>query len=76
MRPQDLRDGIKQGIESHDDNRVIDLHVWTVGPNIYSVIVSLVTHHPKLPDSYKDLMPVDQRIVHLVVEVNACGNED
>ncbi len=74
--PEDLRDRIKQSIESHDDNRVTDLHVWAVGPNIYSAIVSLVTHHPKLPDSYKDLMPVDQRIVHLVVEVNACDNKD
>ena len=67
----DVRNIIKQRIEAADDNRVTDLHVWAVGPNIYSVIVSLVTHHPKPPDHYKQLVPPGLGVMHMAVEVHA-----
>lgn len=73
--PDDVRDAIKEQIEAQDDNRVADLHVWAVGPNIYSAIVSLVTHHPKPPDHYKRLIPRNLGVVHLVVEVHRCNEE-
>ena len=70
--PDDMRRIIKEKIEAEADNRVADLHVWAVGPNIYSVIVSLVTHHPKPPEYYKRLLPAGLGIMHVVVEVHAC----
>lgn len=73
--PDDVRDIVKQKIEAERDNRVADLHVWAVGPNIYSVIVSVVTHHPKPPDHYKELVPPGLGIMHMVVEVHACSEE-
>ena len=73
--PDDVRDIVRQRIEAERDNRVADLHVWAVGPNIYSVIVSVVTHHPKPPDHYKELMPPGLGIMHMVVEVHACSEE-
>jgi len=68
--PDDLRDVIKDTIEAQDDNRVTDLHVWAIGPNLYSAIVSLVTDHPKPPEDYKALIPRDLGVMHIVVEVH------
>jgi cation diffusion facilitator family transporter len=73
--PDDIRDAIVHRIEAADDNRVTDLHVWAVGPQIYSAIVSVATHEPKPPEYYKRLLPRGLGIVHLVVEVNGCAHE-
>lgn len=73
--PDDMRRVIKERIEAEDDNRVVDLHVWAVGPNIYSVILSLVTHNPKPTDHYKRLVPPGLGIMHIVIEVHVCNDE-
>lgn len=67
--PDDLRDVIKRRIEAADDNRVSDLHLWAVGPKMYSAIVSVVTSQPREPHHYKRLLPEGLGVVHLVVEV-------
>ncbi len=68
--PEELRATVRDNIESRDDNRVVDLHIWAVGPNIYSAIVAIVTHHPQPPDHYKALLPEDLNLVHVTVEVH------
>lgn len=68
----EIREAIRHAIEAEDDNRVADLHVWAVGPNIYSAIVSVVTHHPRPPDHYKELTPPGLGVMHIVVEVHGC----
>ena len=70
----DIRNEVRTALESEDDNRISDLHVWAVGPNLYSVIVSVVTHHPKDPAHYKQLLPKDLGLVHSVVEVHRCDD--
>lgn len=66
---------IVTAIESDADNRVTDLHVWQVGENCLSVILSLVTHHPQPPNYYKQLLKQLPSIAHIVVEVHPCQNE-
>jgi cation diffusion facilitator family transporter len=68
--PEELRAVVRDSIESQDDNRVADLHIWAVGPNIYSAIVAIVTRHPQPPDHYKALLPKDLNVVHVTVEVH------
>ncbi|MGD8810011.1 MAG: CDF family Co(II)/Ni(II) efflux transporter DmeF, partial [Gammaproteobacteria bacterium] len=68
----DTRNIIRSSIEGDADNRVADLHVWAVGPNLYSVIVSVVTHDPRPPDHYKRLIPQGLGVMHIVVEVHTC----
>lgn len=68
----ELRTVIRDKIEADADNNIADLHVWSVGPNIYSVIVSVVTHDPRPPDHYKRLIPSDIGVMHVVVEVHRC----
>ncbi len=73
--PKAMRGIIKERIEADADNRVVDLHVWAVGPNIYSVIVSIVTHDPKPLEHYKALIPAGLGVMHVAVEVHRCSNE-
>ena len=63
---------IKRAIEQDADNRVVDLHVWQIGPHHYSVSVSLVTHHPRPPQHYKRLLDGIPHLAHIVVETNVC----
>ena len=67
-----LKARIKESIENAGDNRVADLHLWAIGPNIYGVILSVVTHHPQAPEYYKKLLPPDIDLAHVTVEVHQC----
>lgn len=61
---------IRTLIEQGDGNRIADLHVWAIGPDIYTAAISLVSDDPKSPDHYKGLLPDDLGIVHATVEVH------
>ena len=73
--PAQLEAKIIQCIED-DDNRVVDLHLWSIGPNIYSVIISVLACDPQPPEYYKELIPSNLGLVHLTVEVNEWIGED
>jgi Co/Zn/Cd efflux system component len=73
--PEHARATLRKCIESDDDSRVADLHLWSVGPNIYSAILSIVTHHPRPPEHYKQLIPSGLGLVHVTVEVRQCPPE-
>jgi Co/Zn/Cd efflux system component len=61
---------VRAGIERVDGNRVVDLHVWSIGLNLYSVLVTVVTPVPRPPEHYKALLPAGIHIVHATVEVH------
>lgn len=63
---------IKQAIEQDADNQIADLHVWHVGPRHISASVSLVTHQPKAPEHYKNLLNDIPQLAHILIEVNLC----
>lgn len=71
----ELADRLRRSIERHADNRITDLHLWRVGPRQLSVIVSLVTHHPRPPEHYKGLLEGVADLSHVTVEVNRCPGE-
>jgi cation diffusion facilitator family transporter len=73
--PASVSRRLRQAIESDADNRLADLHIWSIGPGIFAVALSVVTHHPKLPDYYKNLVPTDLGIRHITVEVNLCKEQ-
>jgi len=62
-------------IELDADNRVSDLHIWRVGPHHLAVIISIVTHYPKSPEHYKELLANFEELAHVAVEVNHCPGE-
>ena len=69
---QELMDKIMTAIEAHADNRISDLHVWTIGPGIHAASISIVTSQPLSPTHYKELIPQHLGVSHAIVEVHAC----
>ena len=72
----ELKTKIKESIESVGDSRVADLHLCVLGPNIYGVIISVVTHNPESPEYYKKLLPLHLGLAHVTVEVYPCPNKE
>jgi len=70
--PGEMQAAITASIESRDDNRVCDLHIWAIGPGIFAAAISIVTSSPKTPDEYKKLLPDHLGLVHATVEVHQC----
>ena len=70
--PAHVLEAVRDNIERHDDNRVADLHLWSVGPGIYAAIVSVISGAPRPPDWYKSLIPGSLGLVHVTVEVHRC----
>jgi cation diffusion facilitator family transporter len=68
--PDDLSAMIRRRIENEDGTRVVDLHLWAIGPKMYSAAVAIVAKQPRDPDHYKALIPAGAGIVHTVVEVH------
>ena len=70
--PQVLRAAVKKVLESDGDTRVGDLHIWSVGPGIHTVVASVIVHGDKQPHEYR--APLEQRlgVVHPVIEVQRC----
>lgn len=72
------KSAIKNIIENDADNRISDLHVWRVGPDHFAAIISVVTHQPKQPGYYKELIKQGRhhanlpKLMHVTVEVHEC----
>jgi cation diffusion facilitator family transporter len=70
--PSVMLEQTRDAIEGVDDNRIADLHIWSIGPGIYSATLAVVSDAPKQPEYYKSLIPEDLGIVHTIVEVHHC----
>ena len=68
--PEAVRRSIRERIESEHGNRLSDLHVWSVGPGIFSAEIGVVASAPRQPDHYRKLLPSNLRLVHVTIEVN------
>lgn len=67
-------EAIRRTVEGDADNRVSDIHIWKVGPVDYAAIISLVTHHPRPTEHYKQLLQDFKELSHLTIEVNLCAD--
>lgn len=70
--PDEICRQITEAIECEAEDRVSDLHVWSIGPGIYAVVVSVVTHRPACASKFKARLPADRRIRHVSIEVQHC----
>ena len=69
------RQELQSLIESDNDTRVADLHVWRVGPRHLAAIVSVVSHQAREPEHYKALLARREDLAHVTVEVHLCPGE-
>ncbi|MEI7570239.1 MAG: CDF family Co(II)/Ni(II) efflux transporter DmeF [Alcaligenaceae bacterium] len=68
----EIREVIETGVEA-GDTRVIDLHVWRVGKQVYSCALSVVTHDTSLtPEAIRKQLAVHEEIVHCTIEIQLC----
>jgi len=67
----DTCNSIQLAIESEESSRIVDLHVWTIGPGIYSAVISIVSNNPQQPAYYKSRIAEHIELQHVSVEVNA-----
>ncbi len=68
--PPEIQKRIIGILESYKDTKVSDLHIWSIGPGIYSSEIGIVTKYPESPNKYKTLIPDDTGVVHTTVEVH------
>lgn len=71
--PAAMRDAVRAAIEADGDTRVTDLHLWSVGPGVYTLVLSVIAHRPLQPDEYKALLPRGINIDHPIIEVRICA---
>ncbi len=68
----ELGNTVKAALEADGDTRVTDLHVWAIGPEIYSALISVVAYDPASPAEYKSRLPDTLGLVHVSIEIQEC----
>jgi cation diffusion facilitator family transporter len=63
-----IRDGVRAKIEG-DGDRLIDLHLWRLGPGHLGAIVSVVTAKQREPDYYRAQLRQFPDLSHVTVEI-------
>ena len=56
-----------------DGDRVVDLHLWRLGPGHLAVIAAVVTESPRAPDDYKARLAGIDGLSHVHIEVNVAA---
>ncbi|MGE5527898.1 MAG: CDF family Co(II)/Ni(II) efflux transporter DmeF, partial [Patescibacteria group bacterium] len=74
--PETLSRRIKESIEGDQDSKVADLHLWSIGPNIYAVVVTVVAREPATPDEYRARMPKHLGLAHISLEIHQCSTSN
>jgi cation diffusion facilitator family transporter len=65
---REVEQGIRRAVEAEGD-RLIDLHVWRLGPGHLGAIVSVVTRQPRDPRFYRERLARFRTLSHLTVEI-------
>lgn len=65
---------IRDAIESNDNTKICDLHLWRVAADKYSCIVTIIAHNPLPVEEYKSRLSGFKELVHVTIEINNCCN--
>jgi cation diffusion facilitator family transporter len=67
---------IRGALAEMGDVRVVDLHVWDIGPKRRACIVALVAERPRPTADYRKAILAAQSLAHLTVEVHTPSGRD
>jgi cation diffusion facilitator family transporter len=67
---KDRMQDLQQAIEGSSEDRVTDLHVWSIGHGIFAAEIAVASDNPRDPAHYKSLIPSHLCIVHVTLEAN------
>lgn len=70
MPDETLSKSISEVITRNTNDRIIDLHVWTIAPGKWSVILHVETDTQNAASHYKNLLARIDDFVHVTVEVS------
>ena len=70
-----VREQVIDSIENADSATVTDLHIWSIGPSIHNLSMTLVSKAPKRPAYYRAQLPEELAIVHSTIEVLAADED-
>lgn len=70
-----LADEVRRRLESDDDARVADLHLWRVGDARFAVQATLVADRPLSADLYRERLHGMAALAHVSIEVNRCRGD-
>ena len=65
----DTIEEIRSALEAIPGTTVTDLHVWSIGPGLYSAIVSIEAEHAEPLCSYRAALPATTNLVHTTFQV-------
>lgn len=57
-----------------DTDRVVDLHVWRIGPDQHAVEATIVSSQPQPPTSYRAKLPRELGLAHIHIEVHRAAS--
>lgn len=67
---QEIREAVEAGSSSGVD-KIVDLHVWRVGKQVYSCAMSIVTNDQTLtPEIVRQRISIQEEIVHSTIEIH------
>lgn len=64
-------DAVRRAVEGDADNKVVDLHVWRVGPGHLAAVLTVVTCEPRPAAHYKRLVAAIPGLSHVTIEVES-----
>ncbi len=69
--PAFIQDAIRSSIEAENAHQVVDLHVWSIGPQLYAAEIVVLSDDRQPPIYYKNMLPHDVGLVHVTIEVHS-----
>ncbi len=67
--PARLRGQLRAAIERDGDSEVADLHLWSIGPGLFAVVLTVVAREPASADDYRARLPAAAGLAHVSIEV-------
>ncbi len=61
---------LRETFEVDGTARIIDLHVWSIGPGLRAAEIVLVSSETRTPDEFKARLPGSLGLAHVIVEVH------
>jgi cation diffusion facilitator family transporter len=68
--PDHISRQITAGIEADQESRIVDLHLWCIGPGVYAAIITVLTGKPASADEYRARIPRHLGLAHVSIEVS------
>ncbi|MBI9074202.1 MAG: CDF family Co(II)/Ni(II) efflux transporter DmeF [Desulfatibacillum sp.] len=68
----EIRKQARELIESDNESRIADLHVWRLGSKEVSVLATVVTGEGRQPEEYQTRLKGLPHVAHVSIEVRTC----